>query len=275
MSDNTPEAIVSQARKHLLNIVSILKEGKLDSAVKAVVYGLSAYIKFQNVMIMQERKEYQELLAKAAHLISLDTQVKAVLSEPLVYTPKKEAELLAILRTLPELLGKHQAQMNQERQASLAQAREERLEKGRQLLQQKYFDGAVQHFKRMCDDYANDPELYAEIGKTLFDINHIECLTFLEKAVAANPEDHKSLAMLGVALRKTRKFDQAEQAYLQALKADNDNVGYLFNLSRVYIDAGNWQKAQETLRKVLTIDPSMEPARKGLEFATRNLRDLS
>jgi len=183
--------------------------------------------------------------------------------------------MLAKLRDLPELLRvREQADAVRMGQAK-HQARADRLEKGRQLLAQRYFDGALQHFKRLAEDYPDDAALMAEIGKILFDINHIECITFFEKAVALAPQDHKSLSQMGVALRKIKKFEQAEQAYLTALSLEKDNVSYLFNLSRVYIDSGNWQKAQETLRRVLAIDPDLEPAQKGLEFATRHCRDFS
>ena len=274
MQENSPEATVGQARKHLLNIVAILKDGKVDSAIKAATFALVAYIKHGNILIKQEKKEYQELLTKAIHLISLDPLVKEVSKEPLPYEPKKEKEALLKLRELPELLQARELQKGEKQEEARVQARTDRLEKGKQLLQQKYFDGAIQHFKRLCDDFPDDPVLYAEIGKILFDINHIECLTFFEKAVALVPKDHRSLAMMGVAFRKIKKFEQAEQAYMAALDVDKDNVSYLFNLSRVYIDAGNWIKAQETLHRVLEIDPSLEPAKKGLEFATRHCRDL-
>jgi tetratricopeptide (TPR) repeat protein len=273
MPENSPAEVVNQARKHLLNIVVILKDGKVENAIKAATFGLVAYVKHNNILIKQEKKEFQELLTKAIHLISLDPLVKEVSKEPLEYEPKKELEVLAKLRALPELLRERQLQKGEKQEEVRLQSRTDRLEKGKQLLQQKYFDGAIQHFKRLCDDFPNDPELYAEIGKILFDINHIECITFFEKALAANPKDHKSLSMMGVAFRKIKKFDQAEQAYLAALEVDKDNVSYLFNLARVYIDSGNWVKAQESLHRVLKIDPDLEPAKKGLEFATRHCRD--
>jgi tetratricopeptide (TPR) repeat protein len=274
MQDNSPESLVAQARKNLLNIVSVLKDGNVDSAIKVAVFGLGAYIKHGNILIKQEKKEFQELLTKAIHLISLDPRIKEACKTPLEYVPKKEAELLAVMRSLPDLIHANQARRDGQEAEARMQAKGDRLEKGRQLLMQKYFDGALQLFRRLCDDFPEDAELRAEIGKTLFDINHIECITFLEQAVALNPGDHKSMAMMGVALRKIKKFDQAEEAYQNALAVDQDNVNYLFNLSRVYIDSGNWTKAQETLRRVLTIDPSLEPAKKGLEFATRHCRDL-
>lgn len=274
MQENNPDELIRQARKHLLNIVSILKDGKVDNAIKAVVFALVAYIKHGNLLIKQERKEYQELLEKAVNLISFDPLVKEVSKEPLAYEPRKELELLAKFRELPGLIEASKHQKSELAEEARIQARSERMEKGRQLLQQKYFDGAVAHFKRLCEDYPGDNALFAEIGKLLFDINHIECITFLEMAVAADPGDHKSLAMMGVAFRKIKKFDQAEAAYLAALEVDKDNINYLFNLSRVYIDSGNWMKAQGTLRRVLEIDPSLEPAKKGLEFASRHCRDM-
>lgn len=274
MHQHSPAELVSQSRKHLLNIVSILKDGKVDSALKAAIFGLVAYMKHSNILIVQERKEFQELINKAVHLISLDPQVKEVSPEPLSYTPKKEAEILARLRALPGLIEARRRERSAKDQEARQQARGERLEKGRQLLQQRYFEGAIQHYKRLMDDFPTDAALAAAIGKALFDINHIECITFFEKALEIDPTDHKSLAMMGVAFRKIRKFDEAEQAYLRALEVSKDNINYLFNLSRVYIDSGNWIRAQETLKRVLEIDPDLKPAQKGLEFATRHCRDL-
>lgn len=275
MQESSPEALVNQARKNLLNIVTILKDGNVENAIKVVMFGLVAYVKHGGILIMQERKEFRKLLTTAVHLVGLDPQVKEVSEEPLEYIAKKELELLARLRALPGLIRDRQADKAGKREEARLFAKGERLEKGKQLLQQKYFDGAVQHFKRLSDDFPNDARLQAEIGKILFDINHIECITFLEKAANLDQGDHQSLAMLGVAFRKIRQFAKAEQAYLKALELEKDDVSYLFNLSRVYIDAGDWPKAQATLRRVLAIDPGLEPAKKGLEFATRHCRETS
>lgn len=274
MSELEPQDIIVQARKHLLNIVSILKDGSVEDAIKAAVYGLYAYIKHGGVLIRQEKKEYQELLTKAVHLISLDPVVKQMCPEPLEYVPRNELQLLSRLRELPEKMRSLRQDRQRQAEAARLQSRTDRMEKGRQLIAQKYFDGAVQHLGRLSADFPGDAPLQAEIGKMLFDINHIECITYFEKAVAIDQQDHKSMAMMGVAFRKIRQFDNAERAYRAALEKDEDNVNYLFNLSRVYIDAGKWNNAQETLRRVLEIDPSLGPARKALEFATRHCRDL-
>jgi len=274
MSELTPQDVIVQARKHLLNIVAILKDGTVEDAIKAAIYGLFAYIKHGGLMIRQEKKEYQQLLTKAVHLIGLDATVKEVCEHPLEYVPGGEIQLLSVLRDLPERLRSIRRDRRQQAEEARIRSRSERMDKGRQLITQRYFDGAVQHFGRLSADFADDAPLQAEIGKILFDISHIECITYLEKAVALDPGDHKSMAMMGVAFRKIRRFDGAERAYLAALEKDKDNVNYLFNLSRVYIDAGNWTRAQETLRRVLEIDPGLEPARKALEFATRHCRDL-
>ncbi|WP_243367179.1 tetratricopeptide repeat protein [Fundidesulfovibrio soli] len=246
----------------------------MEDAIKAAVYGLYAYIKHSGVLIRQEKKEYQELLTKAVHLISLDPLVKQMCSEPLEYVPRNELQLLSRMRQLPEQIRSLHRDRLQQAETARLQSRSDRMEKGRQLIAQKYFDGAVQHLGRLSAEFADDAALQAQIGKMLFDINHIECITYFEKAVALDPQDHGSLAMMGVAFRKIRQFDNAERAYLAALERDQDNVNYLFNLSRVYIDAGKWTNAQETLRRVLDIDPTLGPARKALEFATRHCRDL-
>lgn len=274
MQEQNPDELITQARKHLMNIVVTLKDGNVESALKSVIFGLFIFMKHGNLLIRQEKKEFQELLTKAVHLLSLDMTIKELCKEPLEYVQKKELELLSRLRALPEAIQVLRRQRVEQKTEALTQSRLDRLDKGKQLLQQKYFDGAIQHFKRLCDDFPGDQALFAEIGKILFDINHIESITFLEMAVAIDPGDHKSYAMMGVAFRKIRKFEQAEQAYRSALEAAPENVNYLFNLSRVYIDSGNWLKAQEALRRVLEIEPDLEPARKGLEFATRHCRDL-
>ena len=274
MQEQNPADLITQARKHLMNIVVTLKDGNVESALKSVIFGLFIFIKHGNLLIRQEKKEFQELLTKAVHLLSLDSTIKELCQDPLEYAQKKELELLARLRALPDEIQTLRKQRVEQKAEARSQSRLDRLEKGKQLLQQKYFDGAIQHFKRLCDDFPGDNPLFAEIGKLLFDINHIESITFLEMAVAIDPADHKSYAMMGVAFRKIKKFEQAEQAYRSALVAAPENVNYLFNLSRVYIDSGNWSKAQETLHRVLEIEPDLEPAQKGLEFATRHCRDL-
>lgn len=274
MQSSIPADLAAQARKSLLNIVSILKEGSAEEAVKALVFGLAVYIKHNALLIKHEKKEFQELFTKAAQLISLDRVVKEVCDPPLHYTPGQEQVLLGRLLALPEAMKAVQSKGEVEREATLEREKAERLEKGKALLAQKYYDGALAHFTRLVGDYPADAALTAEIGKLLYDINHIECITFFEKAVALDPKDHGTLALMGVALRKTRKFEQAEAAYLKALELSPDNVGYLFNLSRVYIDAGNWQKAQQTLRCVLELSPGLEPAEQALEFASRHCRDM-
>ena len=215
------------------------------------------------------------MLTKAVHLLGLDPEVKAVHLEPLEYVPRQEREILAVLAGLParirELKSRRQELKAQER----VSAREEGLARGRQLLTQRYFEGAVGHFKRLADDYPDDARLMAEIGKLLFEVNHIECITFLERATVLDPRDVQSLLMLGMAHRKTKRFDKAESAYMTALKTQPDDVNILFDLGKLSMDSADWPKAQGYLRKVLQLVPGLAPAQAALEFATRNCREAS
>lgn len=273
MSKHTPQDLVALSRKHLMLTTSILKDSGIEAAIQSTLFGLATYVKHAGILIRKEKQEYEELLTKAIHLLSLDPAVKAVRPEPLQYVPKQERELLAVLAGLP---GRIQALKNQRRDLQLqerAMARDERFAKGRQLVSQRYFEGAVGHFKRLADDYPEDAKLMAKIGKLLFEVNHIECITFLEKAVALDPRDVQSLVMLGMALRKTRKFDKAEEAYTLALRAMPDDVNILFDLGKLSMDSADWPKAQGYLRKVLQLAPGLAPAQAALEFATRNCRE--
>ena len=185
-----------------------------------------------------------------------------------------ELDLLTKLRALPEKIKILKLEGQARQALEMEQSRLGRIEKGKQLLAQRYYKGALQHLTRLSQDYPQDHEIQSEIGNMLFDINHVESTTFLEKAVALNPTDHVSLARIGLTLRKTKKFDQAEQAYLSALEASPDNVQYLFNLARVYIESGQWVKAQGTLTRLLEVDPDSIPAQKAMEYASKHCRDM-
>lgn len=274
MSQQSPSALINQARKNLLNIAVLLREGNLEAALNALIFGIFVYVKHANHFTRLEKQDFQDLMVKYVNLVSLDPTIKAVCHEHLEFEPKMEKDLLFKLRALPEKIRALKLQGVAREAKEREQVRLDRIEKGRQLLQQRYYDGALKHFKRLSEDYPQDYEVQSLIGNLLFEINHVECTTFLEKAVCLEPTDHKSLARIGTALRKTRKFDQSEQAYMAALKISENNVNYLFNLARVYIDSTQWQKAQATLRQLLAIDPDLEPAKKALEFASKNCRDM-
>ncbi|NMC51335.1 tetratricopeptide repeat protein [Candidatus Kuenenbacteria bacterium] len=65
-------------------------------------------------------------------------------------------------------------------------------------------------------------------------------------------------------LMKKRKWDEAEEKYIDILKDDPKNVGVFMALGDIYTARKEWQSAEETYRHIMRIDPSFLPAQKEL-----------
>lgn len=274
MDNESAMTLLSKARSIVFDVVPLLREGNIEKAIKSMHYGLAVYGKYGGTLMSGGRKEFEQLLDKALYMISLDKAVKKIANIALEYAPGKEAAIVKRLQIILELLKAAKCREEEERQHTRIQLKSDMMAKGTKLVQNRCFDGAIQLFHRLCAHCRTDAALHAEIGRLLYDAGHIECITFFEKAVEIEPKDHASLATMGLALRKIKRFEQAREAYLAALALDGDNLGYLFNLSRVCIDTGDWSNAQKYLRRVLEIDPDVGVARKALAFASKHCRDM-
>lgn len=71
------------------------------------------------------------------------------------------------------------------------------------------------------------------------------------------PDDYRSWQSLGMALNKTKNFDAANSAYVQALSLDKENATVHHEIGKLEIIMGNSEKAEHHLQKAVEIDPGM------------------
>ena len=65
-------------------------------------------------------------------------------------------------------------------------------------------------------------------------------------------------------LAKKRKYDEAEEKYIEILKDDPKNIKVYMALGEIYMSRKEWEIAEETYRHIMRIDPNFLPAEKGL-----------
>jgi len=78
-------------------------------------------------------------------------------------------------------------------------------------------------------------------------------------------------------LIKKRKYDEAEEKYIEILKDDPKNIDVYMALGEIYMSRKEWEAAEETYRHIMRIDPNFLPAQKelsGLLEITKKWEDL-
>ena len=79
--------------------------------------------------------------------------------------------------------------------------------------------------------------------------------TALEAVLRADPRDLSALSLMAVILDSQRKYSEAEEFYRRALQIAPGSTALLNNLGNHHLAAGNPQKAEESFRRVVAIDP--------------------
>ena len=69
----------------------------------------------------------------------------------------------------------------------------------------------------------------------------------LEKYVKANPNDAEGFTLLGYSLRNAKRYPEAIQSYLEALRLDPQHRGAHEYLGQAYVQTKEWDKAKALL----------------------------
>src|SRR5208337_360301 len=77
----------------------------------------------------------------------------------------------------------------------------------------------------------------------------------LESELRAHPQDLSALSLMAVILDSQRKYSAAEEFYRRALQIAPGSPVILNNLGNHYFATGSLKKAEETFRRVVSIDP--------------------
>ena len=270
--DKSAEELLREARQHLLKAPLFAKENSIEEFIRVLVFSFYVYYRGMDKLIPKERREFKELFDKALNLVNLDQRAKRVMDEALIYDTGHELDIINALKTIANVLGETEKSSKVAEASEILRAKDEKLSKALSMIQKSRFDGALNQFNELSCQFPDDYDLHKSMSWKLFEVKHIECITFLEKTVKLNPEDAESFAALGQVLRKIKKFDDAIQAHLRSIELDGTNTTYLFNLARTYIDNRQWNEAREILKKLLELDPEMVPAQQALKFVSNSLR---
>lgn len=111
----------------------------------------------------------------------------------------------------------------------------------------------------------NNLENYKQVAHLYYKYDYIEkAKLLLEEIISAAPGDPSLLNMLGIVYRRMGQQDLAIEQYRKALELDKEDSGIYFNLGRALHDSGKMEEAKEMFQRCVSLDPSMEEAKKFL-----------
>jgi tetratricopeptide (TPR) repeat protein len=106
----------------------------------------------------------------------------------------------------------------------------------------------------------NADELYNLIILTLQDGFFEECLLPARQLSQIQPDNERSITILGIALMKNKFLDDAQELFENYLKQNSDSDVILTNLAKVFAEKGEEERSIQTLWKSLTINPNQDNA---------------
>lgn len=259
---------LTKARTQLNKVGTYLKQGKPLPAVSSLYEALVAIT--HTPLIKSEKEEFAKLIMDAVLSLNGDRTLRQQYPLILKYVPGGEKELTD---TLLSLLSELQATVVEEAKDIIAD-KEQRIEKGlaegRLLIEEKRFDEARALLEKLAREFPRDADLKARIaelfiGGELFE----EAFAYLDEAIALSPDQIRHYNRIGIVLRKLRKYDIAEKYFMRAAEFAKTDPNLYFNLGRVYLDWGRWDKAERASRLALRLSPSFIEARKLLNFSLK------
>jgi len=257
-------------KQQLSGVNTLLKQGKLFAAVKSLHESLSFFLRTN--LLKHEKKEFKQQIEWAVYQLSNDQELKTLFPLVIAYVPGEEQELFA---TITELLTTLQDEKSKEALIKLEEWKNKKqrdLDKAQQALDQGEVDKAKILFSKLCRDFNDDNELKALVGERFLNAElYDEAIDYLKKAYDGNPASPQIFNKLGVALRRSKKFEEAEKFYREAVSTSPEDEYLLFNLGRVYIDWKQWKMVEKTAVRALEINPDFIEAQKMLKFSRKHL----
>ncbi len=106
----------------------------------------------------------------------------------------------------------------------------------------------------------NPDELYGAIILALQDGFLEECLPPARRLVQIDPDKERSATVLGIALMKNNRLDEAQEVLESYLRQGGESGVILTNLAKVFAEKGEADKSVQTLWRALTVDPNQDNA---------------
>ncbi|MFW5792197.1 MAG: tetratricopeptide repeat protein [Desulfohalobiaceae bacterium] len=259
---------LNQIRSKLTSIKRLLKQDKAIAAATAFHEALQLYLRAS--LMPHEKQEFQQLIEDAVYHFSAHEPLKQLYPVAISYEPGNEKALAAQARELLEELQHSVTEQAQQQLADLEKQKRIRLEKAQAHLDHDEVEQAAAIFEQLNLDFAKDVPLKVDIAERYLKAGlFLEAIRYLKLALEEDPGALHILNRLGMALRKTGRFEEAEKCYREMLEKDPRDEILFFNLGRVYLDWQQWEKAAATADHALQINPEFQEAAKMLAFARK------
>lgn len=261
---------LTNARKKLSSVPSLLKQQKAMAAVQSVYDAILAMLK--GSLMKSEREEFQELLVNTVHVLNSDKKLREDYPLIINYTHGEEKALLEVMREILQELQKNVSANAQQLMQDMKKKKRDALDQGQALIEENKVPEAQKIFNKLIREYKNDTELRAEIADKFIKSGlYNEALEYLEQALANDPDAIFLYNRIGIVLRKMKDFEAAEKYYLKALQINNTDEYLYFNTGRLYYDWKKWKKMAHAAEKAVAINPNFAEAEKMLKFAKKKL----
>ena len=259
---------MSGIRRALSRVSSDMKQGQYISAATSIRDAARLFTRGVS-MIKNEHEEFVTMLHAGCELLRYSKEVAKYFPLAIAYTPGQEAALVALMSQLIEALQEAATEDTIKKHEERKQAG---LVKGRKELADGEHDQARRTFRELTDEYSDDSQLATEVGETFLQAGLYEDASrYLGAAARLTPDSAHVFNRLGIALRKMKRYDKAEQYFLHALSLESDDPNLYFNLGRLYLDWMDWEKTVIFAEKALALNPEFTEAAKLAAYAKRKL----
>ena len=258
-------------RRQLKLVSSTLRQGKLASAVQAVIAAIRLML--STPLMKAEKDEFSGMIREALDYINNSNEIRKLHPVPLEYEPGKEKQLFEGLIELVEILEKKDMSGVEDIVNSLRARQDAALAKGQEHLDNVDYDSARTVFRAISGEFPKDGKLKSDIGEKFLNAGcYQDAAEYYIEAVDLDPVALHNYNRLAIAFRKMGEFPQAEEYYKRALPLAPNDPYLLFNVARLYLEWGKWNQAVEYGEKSLLISPDFAEAGKLVKFARKNLR---
>lgn len=260
---------LTNARRALSKVSTDLKKEQYISAATAVRDTARLFGRIP--MMKSEQDEFINMLQTATDLLHYNSGITKIFPLTIKYVPGQEADLGDLMNELIETLQESSTEEAKKRHKAYQQ---EQLAKARMELEHDRFDEARGILKNLADLYSEDSDLAVEIGDHFMSAGLYEdAVYYLLIAAKLSTGSARVLNRLGIALRKLKRYDEAEIYFARALEQDKEDPNLYFNIGRLYLDQGFWDKAAMCGKRAVALAPDFAEAGKLVTYAERKLAE--
>ncbi len=267
---------INKIRKEVGLIKSHVKQNKIMLAFKAM---RDAVALLANASLTRsEREEIETHVDNGTLYILTDQEVKRAIGMDIKYVKGKEKELLPTLDIVIETYQEYlDNKADEDIKLQKAKAEEEKnkalfgdFEKAKKLYESGASEDKEEAFTKFME-LGKHPDFpaqnFAEIAMLYFNAQEFDnASVFFAYAIDRDSSVLDWYIKIGMCLRKTNKFEEAEKYYFKAAKDIGKSANLFFNLARLYFDWKKWDKAIQVAEATLKLDPSVVEAQKLIDY---------